>query len=133
MKLQAYRKGVNTPARPQQDRRLAVDETAWADNILGLGTSNPFTQKRSLAAEVDAYFLDSQFGTNSLNYWQVSIYFCCVYFDYIILYRRINFVFQLYLPLLWTRLAGVRSGPVRVRELRAWTWTKPKCSVLPDW
>lgn len=72
MKLRPYRQGViNTPARPQRDERLA-DEAAWADDILGLGSSNPFTRNRSLAAEVDAYFLDTQVGTNSLNYWQVS-------------------------------------------------------------
>jgi hypothetical protein len=48
-------------------------DISWANDILGLGTPTTAT-RRSLAAEVDAYLLDSQIGTSCLSYWQVRAY-----------------------------------------------------------
>jgi hypothetical protein len=70
-KLQPYRtNAIDTPARPQAPTRR---DAMWADDILGLGTNNPLAYQRSIAAEVDAYLLDSQVSTSCLNFWQVGL------------------------------------------------------------
>lgn len=97
-KLLKYRTDtIYTPARPQELRQ----DTTWADDILGLGANNPLAYRRSLAAEVDAYLLDSQVGTSILNFWQVSsLFFCYVQSD--IRHRKISFGIPQFLPLQWT-------------------------------
>ena len=71
-KLQPYRKEIsNLPAQPQGRRKSSAHNGMWADNILGLGTTQPLAHGRSLVAEVDAYLLDAQAGTSSVNFWQV--------------------------------------------------------------
>jgi len=68
IKLRPYRTEIiNTPVRPQ-----GRQDANWADDILGLGANDPLTYRRSLAAEVDAYLLDSQVGTSCLHFWQVN-------------------------------------------------------------
>lgn len=58
---------VNTPG-PQ---RTARSHDSWAADVLGL-PNYAVPLQRTLKSEVDAYLLDSQFGTMSLNFWQVS-------------------------------------------------------------
>jgi hypothetical protein len=71
-KLRPYcTNAIDTPARPQAPTRR---DAMWADDILGLGTNNPLAYQRSIAAEVDAYLLDSQVSTSCLNFWQVSLH-----------------------------------------------------------
>lgn len=58
---------VNTLA----PRHTTQSHDTWTADILGLPTFT-IPVLRTLEAEVDAYLLDSQVGTTSLNFWQVS-------------------------------------------------------------
>lgn len=58
---------VSTPA-PQCTAHV---HDTWTADVLGLPDyATPL--RRTLEAEMDAYLLDSQFGTTSLTFWQVS-------------------------------------------------------------
>ena len=63
------------------DNILASSESAWADGILGLNTRSQRADKLPLSIEVDAYLLDSQLSTSTLNFWQVRRYHITVYYD----------------------------------------------------
>lgn len=54
-----------------------MSDATWANDILSLGT-HVTSAGRSLAAEVDAYLLDSRIGTSCLSYWQVCAHECTV-------------------------------------------------------
>jgi hypothetical protein len=70
LKLQPYWKDTDS-LNNRQDEMPMSDGSMWADDILGLHANKSRTRGRSLAAEVDAYLLDGQFGTNILSFWQV--------------------------------------------------------------
>jgi len=59
-----------TPARRPVRSRLAFG--ASAQDILRLTTSQNQCVERSLEDEVEAYLLDSQTGTTTIQYWQVK-------------------------------------------------------------
>ena len=77
LKLQPYWNACNLT--DHHDNISAPAESAWADDILGLNICSSHADKRPLDVEVDAYLLDSQFSTTTLNFWQVChnfYYFC---------------------------------------------------------
>lgn len=86
-----YFKSDASKLQPYWDARNSNDchddisvssESAWADNILGLNTRSSHADKRPLAVEVDAYLLDSQFNTTTLNFWQVCRPYDILLFTY---------------------------------------------------
>ena len=60
----------NTPSRRQRDRSRLVF-TASPDEVLGFIQPSA-TLERNLEDEVEAYLLDAQTGTSSIQYWQAS-------------------------------------------------------------
>lgn len=66
---------MNTPARPSSNPPSAPSYDQWADELLGFDTvTTQLLPQRSIEAEVEAYLLDSQVGTSSVSFWQVSYY-----------------------------------------------------------
>src|SRR5262245_54525648 len=99
-KLQPYWNARNSSNRC--DDLLASSESAWADDILGLNAHSSQTYERPLTAEVDAYLLDSQFSTTTLNFWQVRGHYIVVFVTYQSMYRKTSFVFRPFLLMLLT-------------------------------
>ncbi|KAG1770825.1 hypothetical protein EV702DRAFT_1049270 [Suillus placidus] len=58
-------------------RESAVDEGTFQqrDDVLGFGRLGLQPGTQTLEAEVEAYILDMQVGSNPLTYWQVRVYF----------------------------------------------------------
>jgi hypothetical protein len=101
LKLQPYWDTCN--ATDHHDDISVSSESAWADNILGLNTCGSRADERPLAVEVDAYLLDSQFSTTTLNFWQVCRLSIIVYYDLSNYQnRKISFVFRPFSLMPWT-------------------------------
>lgn len=63
---------MTTPARQPRNCRVS-SACDWADELLGFHTAaQPLLPQQSVEAEVEAYLLDSQVGTSSVSFWQVS-------------------------------------------------------------
>jgi hypothetical protein len=76
-KLQPYWNVCNSI--DHHDDISASSESAWANDILGLNTCSSHADERPLAAEVDAYLLDSQLSTTALNFWQVCRHYIVLF------------------------------------------------------
>ena len=96
---------TSTQQHPPHNSDVFGDSgNTWVDDVLGLNFAADQLHSQTLTAEVQAYLLDPQRGTNSIVFWQVHLVLSTLIqktHSHTYNYRRISFDTLPSLPLLW--------------------------------
>ena len=105
--LQHYYKEpvTSTQQHPPHNSDIFGDSgNTWVNDVLGLNFAADQLHSQTLTAEVQAYLLDLQRGTNSIMFWQVHLILSILIqktHSHTYNYRKISFNTLPSLPLLW--------------------------------